>query len=178
MRAMTSRSSRTLVVMRHAKAEPSGPSDYERALAERGHADAAAVGSWLAARGFVPDHALVSGALRTRETWEHVRRGAGTSWPGLEATYDRGLYAADSDTALDLVRQVDDAHRNLVVLGHNPTVAYLAQLLDDGEGDAAAGSELAMGFPTGATAVFTCSGSWADLWPGGARLTAHYVGRG
>ena len=171
-------SPRTLVVMRHAKAEQAAPTDYERPLAERGHRDSAVVGAWLAERGFTPDHALVSGALRTRETWEHTRRGAGEAWSASEASYDRGLYAADADTALDLVRMVDDVHERVVVIGHNPTVAYLAQLLDDGEGDADAANELAMGFPTSATAVFSYDGSWSDLAPGGARLVAHHVGRG
>ncbi|CAN5297482.1 histidine phosphatase family protein [soil metagenome] len=169
---------RTLVVMRHAKAEQAGPSDYERPLAERGHRDAAAVGGWLVRRGLTPDHVLVSGALRTRETFEHVRRGAGEAWAGVAASYDRGLYAAGVDTALDLVRLVDDAHDRVVVIGHNPTVAYLAQLLDDGEGDEAAANDLALGFPTSATAVFSYAGSWADLAPGSACLTGHHVGRG
>lgn len=169
---------RTLVVMRHGKAEQSGPSDYERPLAPRGHLDSAAVGAWLARRDLVPDHVLVSGALRTRETWEHVRRGADEAWAGLEATFDRGLYAADVDTALDLVRQVDDSHESVLVIGHNPTVAYLAQLLDDGEGDADAADGLALGFPTSATAVLACDSSWGDLAPGSARLVAHHVGRG
>ena len=173
--------SRTLVVMRHAKAEQAGPSDYERPLAARGHDDAAEAGSWLAARGFVPDHALVSAALRTRETFEHVCRGAGDSWAassGSVPELDRGLYAAGADTALDLLRSVDEAHEQVLVIGHNPTVAYLAQLLDDGEGDTAAANDLALGFPTSATAVFAYSGSWADLAPGAARLSAHHVGRG
>ena len=169
---------RTLALMRHAKAEQAGPSDYERPLARRGHDDAAAVGAWLAARDLVPDHVLVSAALRTRETWDHVRRGAGEGWQDCEASPDRGLYAADVDTALDLVRLVDDAHETLLVIAHNPTVAYLAQLLDDGEGDPEAGNELALGYPTSATTVFTWSGSWSDLEPGSARLVAHHVGRG
>jgi len=171
-------SSRTLVVMRHGKAEPSGPSDHERPLTERGHHDAAAVGAWLAGRGIVPDHALVSAALRTRETWEHTLRGAGDAWAGLEATIDQGLYAAGVDTALDLLRLLDDDHACVVLIGHNPTVAHLAQLLDDGEGDPAAASELALGYPTSATTVFEVPGGWADLAPGAARLVAHHVGRG
>ncbi len=169
--------SRTLVVMRHAKAEQAGPTDYERPLAPRGHDEAAAIGAWLAGRGLVPDHVLVSGALRTRETWDHVRRGAGEAFAACEASPDRGLYAADVDTALDLVRLVDDAHETVLVIAHNPTVAQLAQLLDDGEGDDEASNALALGYPTSATTVFSWSGSWADLAPGSVRLVAHHVGR-
>ena len=63
-----------------------------------------------------------------------------------------------------------------MIVGHNPTMAMLAQLLDDGEGDAAAGERMAGGFPTSAVAVFELNGSWADLEA--ARLTAFHVGRG
>ncbi len=169
---------RTLVVMRHAKAEQAAPSDFERPLCARGLRDAAAAGSWLSDQGFVPDHALVSGALRTRETWEQLRVGAGAAWNEVEASYDNGLYAAGVDTALDLLRLLDDDGERALIIGHNPTVGYLAQLLDDGAGDAAAGEHLALGFPTSATAVFTFSGGWAGLAPATARLNGHHVARG
>lgn len=167
---------RTLVVVRHAKAEQAAPTDFERELAERGHGDAADAGRWLAEQGLVADHALVSAATRTRQTWDHLSRGAG--WR-LEPELDRGLYAADVDTALDLLCLVGDDVTTLVVVGHNPTMASLAQVLDDGEGDVAAGNELATGtFPTSATAVFGVEGPWSALRRGGASLTAYHVGRG
>ncbi len=36
---------------------------------------------------------------------------------------------------------------DVIVIGHNPTIAYLAQLLDDGAGDAAAGAAMAARLP-------------------------------
>lgn len=166
---------RLLVVMRHAKAEQDGPTDFERPLADRGHRDAADVGAWLAGEGFVPDHALVSAALRTRETWAAVAESGG--W-ALEPDLDRGLYTAEPTTAIDLVGAVDEDVRRLVVVGHNPTMAYLAQLLGDGEAPADLEGELLAGFPTSATAVFTYDGAWRDLGEGSARLVAYHVGRG
>ncbi|MDO9494777.1 MAG: histidine phosphatase family protein [Nocardioides sp.] len=166
---------RTVVVMRHAKAEQVGPTDFERALSRRGHADGAAAGVWLARLGVDPDHALVSAALRTRETWGAVAGGA--SW-SLDPTLDEGLYSAGPETALDLVRALDPAVTSVVVVGHNPTMAYLASMLDDGEGDPEAGNELATGFPTSALAVFAYDGAWADLDSASARLTAFHVARG
>ncbi|MFB9312140.1 SixA phosphatase family protein [Nocardioides plantarum] len=166
---------RTLVVMRHAKAEPAGPSDAERALAPQGHGDAEAAGRWLRDRGLGPDAALVSAARRTRETWERVAGAAG--W-ALEPTLDEGLYAADAETALDLVRLLDDEVGTALVIGHNPTVHSLVSSLDDGEGDADAGHEMLLGlFPTSATAVLTFTGSWGDLAVGRASLVGYHVGR-
>ena len=166
--------SRRLVVMRHAKAEPSGPTDLERELTPGGRADGAEAGAWLASQDIVPDCAVVSAATRTRQTWAVVSEGAG--WD-LEPTFDHGLYAADPDTALDVLRALDDGCATAVVIGHNPTMAVLAQLLDDGEGDVEAGNSMATGYPTSALAIFEYAGSWADLGASTARLTAFQVAR-
>lgn len=124
--------------------------------------------------GLVPDQALVSAATRARQTWAGVARGAG--WD-LEASYDEGLYAAGPESALDLVRGVPQEVATLVVVGHNPTMASLASLLDDGDGVVEATREMTMGFPTSATAVFEHRGDWADLDQQAGRLVAFHVGR-
>jgi phosphohistidine phosphatase len=167
--------SRRLVVVRHAKAEQSGETDLARRLADVGRSDAQAAGRWLAAEDVVPDHALVSAAPRARETWDRLAAGAGWS---VEPTLDEGLYSAGPDTALDLIRGTPPEASVLVVVGHNPTMAQLAQLLDDGEGDPDASNAMASGFPTSAVAVFEYDGAWADLDVTSARLAAFHVGRG
>ena len=161
--------------MRHAKAEQSGPTDYERELSDRGVVDATEAGQWLANRGVEPDQALVSAAVRTEQTWEAVDQGGG--WD-LEATLDEALYEAGTEAALDLVRDTDDHVRTLVVVGHNPTMASLAALLDDGAGDDEAGNEMALGFPTSALVVFSYDGDWSDLDEASASVVAFHVGRG
>ena len=64
------------------------------------------------------------------------------------------------------------------MIGHNPTMAYLAQLLDDGMGDPAAMADMTGGFPTCALTIFEYDGEWADLDLGSARVAAFHVGRG
>jgi phosphohistidine phosphatase len=166
---------KTLVVMRHAKAEQSGPSDFERELSDRGLLDATEAGQWLAGRGIEPDQALVSASVRTQQTWEAVNEGGG--WD-LEGTLDDALYEAGTASALDLIRETDPGIRTLVVVGHNPTMASLATLLDDGEGDDEAGNEVAVGFPSSAMAVLSYDGDWADLDEASASVVAYHVGRG
>jgi phosphohistidine phosphatase len=165
---------RTIVVMRHAKAEQTGATDFERRLAERGHADAAEAGRWLAAQGLEPELALVSAAVRTQETWEALAEGAG--WD-LDPELDEGLYSAGTQTALDLVRDVDEGITSVIVVGHNPTMASLVAILDDGEGDDEAGNALALGFPTSAVTVFEYDGDWKDLDEASASVVAFHVGR-
>ena len=165
---------RLLVLMRHAKAESWGDSDHDRRLTEHGLADSAAAGRWLAEQGFVPDHALVSSATRTQETWAALSGAAG--W-ALDPTLDDGFYSAGPDTALDLIRATPTEVRSLVVIGHNPTVAYLAQMLDDGEGDPAASADMAGGYPACALTVLRFEGDWSDLDMASASVAAFHVGR-
>jgi phosphohistidine phosphatase len=160
--------------MRHARAEPGGESDHERELAQRGWDDAVAAGRWLADSGFVPDLALVSSARRTTSTWLALAEGGSFT---ADVVSSESLYAASPETALDLVRETDDGVTALVVIGHNPTMAYLAQLLDDGTGDEEAGRQMATGFPAGALARFEVSAPWVELDLASARLVGFHVGR-
>jgi phosphohistidine phosphatase len=163
---------RQLVVMRHAKAEPGGETDAQRELAQSGWDDGLEAGRWLADSGFAPTSALVSAARRATSTWLAVAEGGSFD---AEASYSESLYAAGPETALDLVRETSDEADSLLVVGHNPTIAYLAQLLDDGSGDADAAREMAVGFPAGALAWFSVKGTWADLELAGARLVAFHA---
>lgn len=169
---------RWLLLVRHAQAEPYAGTDHARALTVRGREDAAAAGRWLAGftheRDAVPDAAVVSDAVRARETWEALADAAG--WD-LAVEPDRALYDAGPASALDLVRAVDPQARTVVVVGHNPTIGVLVQLLQDGDGDDVAVAASAAGQPTAAVAALVVAGEWADLVEGGATLRAFHVGR-
>lgn len=166
-------SDRRLVLVRHAKAEGFAPRDIDRVLADRGRRDAAALGGWLREQGIAPDVAYVSSATRTQETWQILAEAAGWS---VDPRIEGGLYGADEEGVIDLVRDAPAEAATVLVVGHNPTIGMLAQLLDDGEGSLDA-PELAVGFPTGAAAVFTLECAWEDLEPMCARLVDFHVGR-
>jgi phosphohistidine phosphatase len=169
------RQPRHLVLVRHAQAESAGPSDRERELTPAGHDAAAAAGRWLAGQGVRPDRALVSAATRAQQTWADLAVAAGWS---LEPEVDPGLYAAGPDAALDLVRGLSDDVGALVLVGHNPTIGHLAQLLDDGEAAPEVADEaLRSGYPPCAVSVFGLEVPWADLGAGAARLVGFHVGR-
>lgn len=143
---------KTLVLMRHAKAERSAESglDFDRALTERGRADAALIGRVLAERGVKPDRALVSSARRTTETWE----AASASFGDVEVAYERTLYHAEPAAIRRAVEALEDVAGVLIVVGHNPGVhQYAVDLMIE---SAAAPSMLdrMTRFPTAAAAVF------------------------
>jgi phosphohistidine phosphatase len=160
------------VVVRHGKAEQYGDEDHRRQLTDRGRREARDAGEWLAASGYVPTHALVSTATRTRETWDSLVLGSGT-----EASVDLSdsAYAADTETALALLQGAPEEATVLALVGHNPTVSSLVHLLDSGQPDPGAFRQLSFGLPTSGVAVLEVSTSWADLEPGTARLVAGHT---
>ncbi|MDQ6935096.1 MAG: histidine phosphatase family protein [Actinomycetota bacterium] len=166
---------RLLVVMRHAKAEPFGDEDYGRRLTDRGRRDATDAGRWLTDRGYVPDHAFVSPATRTVQTWTALARGCGAS---LEPDLDDALYNASPETMLEVVRTAPEDSTVVAVVGHSPTVAYVVHLLDDGNPDPAAFREISEGYPTSAATVLSVPVSWADLDEQTAHIVDFHVGHG
>jgi phosphohistidine phosphatase len=166
---------RTLVVVRHAKAEPYAETDHARRLTERGRADAAAAGRFLATAGIAPTHALVSDATRTQETWAEL---SGSLGEGVEVDVSPAYYSASEDEVLEAIRMLPSDATCAVFVGHNPTAAHVARLLLDGEGDPEVMRGLLEGFPPAAVAVFELPGDWSELTEAGARLTRFHVGHG
>ena len=163
-----------LVLIRHAKAEQ-GSIDRVRELTTRGHADAQALGRWLRDAGVSPDRVVVSPATRTAQTWTTVVAELGADVaPVME---DERIYDNDIDSLLELIRETPTDIRTLVLVGHNPSTAVLAHLLDNGAGDRQARRDLAEGYPTSGTAVFAVELDWADVEAGVGRLEAFVAPR-
>lgn len=155
---------RTLILLRHAHAEPAAPgqADVDRPLSPEGLAEAEAAGRWLAEHGLVPDRVLCSPARRTRETLEAVLGVVGFVEQRLEA----GIYEATPGALAALA----DAHREverLLLVGHNPGLERLLALLHSGQsGDY-------RGMPPGSVAVLELPAE-AEVEPGIARLSSFW----
>jgi phosphohistidine phosphatase len=162
-------SDRTLVLLRHAKAEHTpGVRDPDRRLTRRGHDDSAAAGAWLAAQGLVPDLVVCSPSRRTRETWRAVARALGAE---AATTEDQRIYNADDgEDLLEVVTETDDSVRVLLMVGHNPTMSELAELLDPGGGPED-------GLRTAGIAVHDVPGGWSACGPGTAPLRQAHTAR-
>jgi phosphohistidine phosphatase len=165
---------RRLIVMRHAKAEPFAASDHARSLTDRGRAGARDAGRHLAETGTLPDHAVVSSALRTRETWEEAADAAGLT--DCRVAFEDALFTGSPDRVLEVLQSVPDDASTVMFVGHNPTAAYLCHYLDDGEGDTQATSGLLRGFPPGALTVLSIGVPWAGLTAETGRVVDYYVG--
>jgi phosphohistidine phosphatase len=98
-----------------------------------------------------------------------ARRARATARPVVEALhcpvrYEHALYEADADDLLDIVHGLPDHVTNAMLVGHNPSLEELAELL--------CGSSPP--FPTAAlgTIALTAAG-WRDVTPGSGALIAH-----
>jgi phosphohistidine phosphatase len=158
-----------LLLMRHASAGPGGV-DRERPLSAEGAAEAARMGpalAGLAARGFRPEHALVSPARRARETFEALR-GALAS---LGAEEDEALYLASAGELLARLQRLPDRAAQVLLIGHNPgltdLVAWLAGGAEPGARRAARGL-----VPAACAALRIDAERWSALAPGAAELVA------
>jgi phosphohistidine phosphatase len=139
--------------MRHGKAEGSAPSgdDFDRALAPAGWDEARAIGKALARADVAPTFAIVSPALRTRQTWEGVSEAA----PGAEVTFQKPLYNASASTLRSAFEAEEARAGTLILIGHNPGMHQLAlELLVEGAADSHAREAVARGFPTATAVVF------------------------
>jgi phosphohistidine phosphatase len=141
---------RRLFLIRHAKAEPGiGQNDYERALTERGRADARRIASALEARDLLPDVLIHSGALRTKQTAEIFA----AQWPRRVHLQDElGLYDATRAMLIERVRALSDKTGSVGLVGHNPAIGEVATMLA-GSGADPELRRMAAKYPTGAVAV-------------------------
>jgi len=160
-----------LILFRHAKSSwEHDVEDHERPLSGRGIKAAPLMGAWLAANDLVPDFALVSTARRAQQTWALAEAGFGQPIPRQDT---RLIYEASPITILAEVRHSGKTARTLIVVGHNPGLEELAQLLmkDDG---GEAGAQLREKFTTAAVAVLSFKGNWTDLGQHSCSL-AHFM---
>src|SRR5262245_7543050 len=160
---------RRLLLFRHAKAERShaGTEDRSRKLIDRGRADAAKVGSYMASHALIPDQVLTSPSARTRETWKF----AGAAFrPPLAAAQVESLYAASAHAIFGVVKGTGPAIHTLLVVGHNPGLHELAVMLI-ASGDVEERERLKEKLPTSGFVIIDFAfDDWSRLHPQCGRL--------
>jgi phosphohistidine phosphatase len=166
---------RTLILLRHAKAEQGSGVDAERKLTERGVRDAKAAGRWIAEHGYGADEVLCSPAVRTTMTCDAVAT-AGCS--EAEVRHDRRIYNASPEALLEVLHDAPEDANVVLLVGHAPGLPSLASLLADGKGSTIAHEHMSEGFPTSGIAVLSYAGAWSELGFADARLERFGVGRG
>jgi phosphohistidine phosphatase len=162
-----------LLLLRHAKSSWGDPDldDFDRPLSPRGLDAAPLMGKAIAARNWLPQMALVSPSVRTRETWRIV---AAQSPRFIEPTFRDTLYEASAGQLLAEVRHAPEEITSLILLGHNPGMQDFATLISGEGSDETAMQQLRKKFPTAGLARLEFDGRWDELRAGAARLS-HFL---
>jgi phosphohistidine phosphatase len=157
----------TLVIIRHSKTEAYATTDHARTLTDRGKRDARNLGRWLDESEFTPEVLLVSSAARAQQTADFVSLQLDSE---PESAVVDELYGASPDEVIAICREhLDDSVSCAAVIGHNPTMASLIDVLIDSDTD-----EDLSHFPTSAAAVVQFDGGWDSLAPGTGTLVTIY----
>lgn len=152
-----------LALLRHAKSDwdAGASSDFDRPISDRGRNAAGAMGRYIKRECGEYSRAIVSPARRCRETFETV---CGEFDHPPEAVFEDRIYLASSSALLELVQAQDDDCDDLLVVGHNPGLTYLALELIRADAEAPERDRIAEKFPTAAFVQFDCDiAHWADL---------------
>jgi phosphohistidine phosphatase len=149
---------RRLMLLRHAKAvKQQGLKDFDRPLKPKGREQARLIGEFMAAERLNPALALVSTAIRARETFDLVDA---FLHPPAERVDAPEIYEATAEDLFAIVRSLPAKQHEAILVGHNPAFEELANAL------IASGNEVALArfggaMSTGALAVIDFA---ADRW--------------
>ena len=154
-----------LILLRHGEAEAGSETggDFGRRLTPRGREACAAVASALADVGLIPDLALVSAAVHTRETWAAMS----ALLPGCEVRFEDALYLAEASEMRRIAREAGREAGVVLLVGHNPGLQeYAEDLMTEGSGPSGVLSRVRAGFPTSAAIAFALDANGRAVFDG------------
>lgn len=119
-----------LILTRHGKSSWDDPDldDFHRPLAPRGLRNVPEMGRRLVRRGTPPDLVVTSTAVRALSTARALARELG--YPEQAIREIAGLYLASPLEILEVIRSLPATARTVMVVGHNPGMTELANLMD------------------------------------------------
>lgn len=153
----------TLYLVRHAKSSWDNPAmrDIDRPLNERGKGDAPRMGKRLKEREVAPDLMLSSPANRALTTCKEIATILGYSFDRIKT--DKRIYHADEAALYDVLKELNDTQKVVMLFGHNPGFTYFANSLFN---------ERIMNIPTcGIVAGQLKVKSWQEIKAGCGNLT-------
>lgn len=140
-------SGKIIVFIRHAKSskEYDFLRDFDRPLNAKGIKDALKMGESLKSRGMIPDLIIASPAVRTYTTAAMIADKV-DYLPG-DINLEQSIYRAPKEKYLEALANVDDKHRVVFIVAHNPATTQLGTALSDTTiNDAKTGSCTAISF--------------------------------
>lgn len=122
---------KTLCLVRHAKSSWKYPNldDFERPLNKRGHKNAPFMGRILKKLKVAPDLIISSAANRAAMTARIIA--AALDYPLENIRFSEAIYEFSEKALINVVKQIDDAVNQAMVVGHNPAINGLANFIGD-----------------------------------------------
>jgi phosphohistidine phosphatase len=158
-----------LCLFRHAKSDWSDPAhdDFARPLNARGKRAATFMAEYIAGSPYRPDAVLCSTAKRALETFAPLGARLAKATP---VRYRDALYHAMPDVLLEEIHRAPKEATTLLVVAHNPGLAFLAAALAEDADDPVA-QRVADGLPTGGFVVVEFDVErWKDVEEGEGRI--------
>lgn len=121
---------KTLYLIRHAKSDWSDPGkeDFDRGLNKRGKRSIPIMAKALQERGIIPDLILSSAAKRAKKTAKGLAKTL--EYKG-KIIFDEALYFTEPEEMMQMIRNVDDRYGSLFLIGHNPEITELSNMLTE-----------------------------------------------
>ncbi|AHF17776.1 SixA phosphatase family protein [Niabella soli] len=156
---------KTLIIIRHSKAEKGSGRDIDRHLTETGHRDAIQVAELLKSKGYEIDKILSSNSERTKRTTQLFSGVLGIDNDAV--FFFESLYLADVLGISETIELYGGSKANtLAVVGHNPGVTNFVTDLTHTSID---------NIPTSGVAVMEVDlEDWAQLGSAGKKLVATF----
>lgn len=119
---------RKLYLLRHAEAGfPIGnEKDFDRNITYNGIQTIKQLAAHLKTQAFHPEYVYCSSAVRTEQTVNLLFEGM-TLEPEISLRDE--IYDASIRTLFELVTQTDNLYHEIMIVGHNPAISYLAEYL-------------------------------------------------
>jgi phosphohistidine phosphatase len=158
---------RTLLVLRHGKAQPDAPrGDWARDLIDRGRRDSKTMGELIRERIGIPDAIVTSDAHRARQTAEIAAEAI--EFEG-QLVLEHAIYEAWLPDLIEVVQALPTEAATAVIVGHNPGFEALVVAL--------AGLEpTEVRLPTAGLAHLELDvATWTEVSPNSGRLVAIYT---
>ena len=120
-----------ICLFRHAKSSWKYPKldDFERPLNKRGRRNAPFMGQVLHQIGFYPDLIISSPASRAAQTSRIVAMELNYSLDQIQ--YQASIYESSPGNLVQILSQLDNRLKNVMLVGHNPGLTMLANAIGD-----------------------------------------------
>lgn len=159
---------RELILFCHGKPDTSfGLDDYHLPLRDRSKREAQLVGSWLQQRKLIPDHIISSPTKAALDTAVHACNVMGLAMNVINT--EKCIHTAGKKELLMLLANCPSVTKRILLVGHNPGLEKLLQLLSEKKLKTPKNGKL---LPAASLAILRTEKDWKKLDSGRASLTS------